>query len=142
MHKTILEVKDNGASSSRTVELTASEIINYPVLQNSVITTPSNRKLGYLVFTDHIATAEAPLISTFQQFKQAQIDDLVIDLRYNGGGYLYIANEVASMIGGTRYKAEFSNNFNSTTNILKKQLTVKTNFRTQHVVDRAYLNSI
>lgn len=100
--KTILEVKDNGASSSRTVELTASEIINYPVLQNSVITTPSNRKLGYLVFTDHIATAEAPLISTFQQFKQAQIDDLVIDLRYNGGGYLYIANEVASMIGGTK----------------------------------------
>ena len=30
------------------------------------------------------------------------IPDLVLDLRYNGGGYIYIANEVASMIAGTK----------------------------------------
>src|SRR5260370_38793433 len=34
------------------------------------------------------------------QFKAAGIDSLILDLRYNGGGYLYIANELASMIGG------------------------------------------
>src|SRR5260370_40694063 len=34
------------------------------------------------------------------QFKAAGIDSLILDLRYNGGGYLCIANELASMIGG------------------------------------------
>lgn len=100
--RTVLDVKDNGAFGTRKVELVSSSITSYPVLQNSVITTPMNRKLGYLVFTDHIATAEAPLISTLTQFQQAGINDLVLDLRYNGGGYLYIANEVASMIGGSK----------------------------------------
>lgn len=100
--KTVLQIKDNGALSTRTVELISTSITSAPVLQNSILTTNSNRKLGYLVFTDHIATAETPLINTMQQFKQGSIDDLVIDLRYNGGGYLYIANEVASMIAGSK----------------------------------------
>ncbi len=100
--KTMLQVKDNGAQNTRTIELISSSITSYPVLQNSIITTTTNRKLGYLVFTDHIATAETPLINTMQQFKQSGIDDLVIDLRYNGGGYLYIAREVASMIAGSK----------------------------------------
>ena len=100
--KTVLQVKDNGATNTRSVELVSTSITSYPVLQNSIITTSSNRKLGYLVFTDHIATAEAPLINAMQEFKQNGIDDLVIDLRYNGGGYLYIANEVASMIAGSK----------------------------------------
>ncbi|WMW79227.1 S41 family peptidase [Undibacterium cyanobacteriorum] len=100
--KTVLQVRDNGSLATRTVELVSANITSFPVLQSSIVTTPLNRKLGYLVFTDHIATAEAPLISTLTQFKQAGIDDLVLDLRYNGGGYLYIANEVASMIGGSK----------------------------------------
>lgn len=100
--KTVLQVKDNGTVNARTVELISTSITSFPVLQNSIITTDTQRKLGYLVFTDHIATAETPLINAMQQFKQSGIDDLVIDLRYNGGGYLYIANEVASMIAGNK----------------------------------------
>jgi hypothetical protein len=34
------------------------------------------------------------------QFAQAGIDDLVLDIRYNGGGYLYIASELGYMIAG------------------------------------------
>ena len=33
--------------------------------------------------------------------KAANVTDLVLDLRYNGGGYLDIASEVAYMIAGT-----------------------------------------
>ncbi|MGL1386169.1 S41 family peptidase, partial [Vibrio parahaemolyticus] len=41
-------------------------------------------------------------INTISSFQQAGINDLVLDMRYNGGGYLYIANELAAMIGGSK----------------------------------------
>jgi hypothetical protein len=71
-----------------------------PVLMSKVIPTASGKKVGYMVFNDHTANAEAPLASAMTQFAAANIDDLVLDLRYNGGGYLYIASEVGYMIGG------------------------------------------
>ena len=99
---TRFEIKDVGSSSTRNVQMQATTITTKPVLQNKIITTPTNRRLGYIVFTDHIATASEPLINSLREFKQQGIDDLVLDLRYNGGGYIYIANEVASMIAGTK----------------------------------------
>ncbi|GGC83187.1 S41 family peptidase [Undibacterium terreum] len=96
------EVLDKAAGSSRVVQMTAVSVNKSPVLQDTVITTPDNRKIGYLLFTDHVATAEIPLVLAFQKFKTAGIDDLVLDVRYNGGGYLYIADELASMIGGAK----------------------------------------
>jgi carboxyl-terminal processing protease len=58
-------------------------------------------RVGYLLFNDHVLPAEVDLISAFAGFSAAPgISDLVLDLRYNGGGYLYIASEVAYMITG------------------------------------------
>jgi hypothetical protein len=53
-----------------------------------------------MLFNDHIATAEQGLISAFNQLAAAHVTDLVLDIRYNGGGYLDIASEVAYMIAG------------------------------------------
>ncbi|MFZ6817435.1 S41 family peptidase [Undibacterium sp. Ji22W] len=99
---TRFEIKDVGASTARSVDLKATTVITKPVLQNKIITTADNRRLGYLVFTDHIATASDPLVNSLREFKEQGINDLVLDVRYNGGGYIYIANEVASMIAGTK----------------------------------------
>ncbi len=86
---------------ARTISMTAATVTKSPVLDSQVL-IDNGRKFGYMVFNDHITTAEAPLIAAMTKFKDAAIDDLVLDLRYNGGGYLYIANEVASMIAGNR----------------------------------------
>ncbi len=94
-------ILDVSASASRNVQLTAVALSTLPVLQSSVINVESGKRVGYMVFNDHVATAEEPLINAFSQFQQSGIDDLVLDLRYNGGGYLYIASEVGTMIGGT-----------------------------------------
>jgi hypothetical protein len=56
--------------------------------------------VGYIQFNDHIATAEQQLIDAVTQLKTANVTDLVLDIRYNGGGYLAIASEVAYMIAG------------------------------------------
>jgi hypothetical protein len=53
-----------------------------------------------MLFNDHIATAEQQLISAFGQLAAAGVADLVLDVRYNGGGYLFIASQLAYMIAG------------------------------------------
>ncbi len=56
--------------------------------------------VGYLQFNDHSAISEHELIEHFGYFETAGIDELILDLRYNSGGYLYIASQVAYMIAG------------------------------------------
>ena len=92
-------VRDVGASATRTVTLTAQSIASTPVLKVATLPAP-NQKVGYILFNDHIATAEAQLVAAINTLKAAAVTDLVLDLRYNGGGYLDIAAELAYMIAG------------------------------------------
>jgi hypothetical protein len=57
-------------------------------------------RVGYLLFNDHIRPAEQPLITAIEQMRTAAVNDLVLDLRYNGGGFLFLASELAYMIAG------------------------------------------
>jgi carboxyl-terminal processing protease len=93
-------VLDEGASAPRTVVLTAVNVTETPVLLTSTLNTTSG-KVGYIVFNSHIATAESELITAFTSLQQQGVSDLVLDLRYNGGGLLDIASEVAYMIAGS-----------------------------------------
>jgi hypothetical protein len=54
--------------------------------------------VGYFTFDTHIAKSEAELVAAINQLKAANVTDLVIDMRYNGGGLLYIASELAYMV--------------------------------------------
>jgi len=83
--------------SQRAVQLTSKLIVSTPVQNVKVIDTPPGRT-GYLLFNDHVATSEGPLVAAITQLKAAGVTDLVIDVRYNGGGYLAIASELAYMV--------------------------------------------
>ena len=88
----------NTAGVSRTVTLTSATVTHIPV--PIVSTFPAtDGPVGYIQFNDHIATAETPLINAVNQLKTANVRDLILDLRYNGGGYLDLASELAYMIG-------------------------------------------
>lgn len=94
------EVLDLGSPQSRMVTMTSANVTSSPVQSMSVIQTLTGR-VGYLLFNDHIATAEQALINAINQLNEAPgINDLVLDLRYNGGGFLGIASELAYMIAG------------------------------------------
>jgi len=96
-------VQDLGVQASRNVMLTSASIASAPVQNVQVIPTATG-EIGYITFNDHIATAEQALIDAVNALNAhnngAGIDDLVLDLRYNGGGYLAIASEIAYMIAG------------------------------------------
>jgi C-terminal processing protease CtpA/Prc len=58
----------------------------------------NTRKIGYLGFESHYGNAQDQLIESLQSMAQEGIQELVLDLRYNSGGYLYIASTLASML--------------------------------------------
>ena len=92
-------VQDRGATTTHTVTLTSASIDLVPVQNVHTLPAP-NDKVGYLLFTDHIATAEKGLVDAITQLRTAGVTDLILDIRYNGGGYLDIASELAYMIAG------------------------------------------
>jgi carboxyl-terminal processing protease len=82
-----------------TVTMQSANVMLTPV-QNVAPLPTSSGPVGYLFFTDHIATAESALISAVNTLKAANVTDLVLDIRYNGGGFVDIASELAFMIAG------------------------------------------
>jgi hypothetical protein len=94
----------NVAGVQRTVTLSSANVTHVPVPIVKVF-DPNTDPVGYIQFNDHIATAEQPLMDAVTTLKNAHVTDLILDLRYNGGGYLDMASEVAYMIGNTTLTA-------------------------------------
>jgi C-terminal processing protease CtpA/Prc len=69
-------------------------------VQNVEVLPTANGAVGFFTFDSQIAQSEAELIAAFNQLKTANVSDLVIDMRYNGGGFLYVASKLAYMIAG------------------------------------------
>jgi carboxyl-terminal processing protease len=55
---------------------------------------------GHLVFEEFFPPAPTELATAFAYFQANNITDLILDLRYNSGGYLEIAQTLASYIAG------------------------------------------
>lgn len=83
-----------------TTSLTSAIVTADPVNAVSVL-TQNGRRYGYIHFTTFSPrTAEEALFDAFDQLQAANIDDLVLDLRYNGGGLLAIASQLSYMVAG------------------------------------------
>ncbi|MDR2848632.1 MAG: hypothetical protein LBV39_05955 [Bacteroidales bacterium] len=75
-----------------------------PILLDTIYTIES-KKVGYLVYNffapdngDGSKSYEKQLNTIFANFKSAPIDELVLDFRYNGGGYISTAIILSGMI--------------------------------------------
>lgn len=93
-------VFEDTVGARRNVTMTAAQITKTPVQNVRTIGTPTGT-VGYMTFNDHNLPAEGQLIGAFTQLASAGVNDLILDLRYNGGGFLYIASEIGYMVAGT-----------------------------------------
>jgi len=66
----------------------------------------NGNRAGYVFLKDFIDSARQPLASVLRELQQAQVKDLVLDLRYNGGGRVDFTRQVASAIAGERLYGE------------------------------------
>ena len=85
--------------NGKSVDLTKTVLSENPILINKVITSGSH-KIGYLMYNAFYANYDSKLNEAFGTLKAEGITDLVLDLRYNGGGSVQTATRLASMITG------------------------------------------
>lgn len=91
-----LRFKDR-TGSERDQLLTAAAVTRH-LVQNVKVLNSASGPLGYMQFNSHEVRAEAPLIDAMSEFKRQAVSELVIDMRYNGGGLLGIASELGYMV--------------------------------------------
>ncbi len=96
---TILDVD---ATTPRTVTLQSVHVTSMPVQNVKTFPGPNGHTVGYMQFNDHIATAELQLAQGMTKLRQEGATELVVDLRYNSGGLLSIASQLAYMIAGEK----------------------------------------
>lgn len=94
-----IEFIDND-NISRTIILRKEELSINPVLHSEIINT-ADKKIGYVVFQDFIDAANVKVDSVFNVFKQENIDDLILDMRYNGGGSVDVAVHLSGWLSGS-----------------------------------------
>jgi len=90
-------VKTDGSRVNLTMQ--SAQVASTPVLNVKVLQTPAG-KVGYLQFNSHIALAQPLLIDAFTQFRDQAVQELVLDIRYNGGGLLALASQLGYMVAG------------------------------------------
>jgi carboxyl-terminal processing protease len=86
--------------NGETVELTKTEYSENPVYSVKVIDNGGGQKIGYLMYNGFYANYDTGLNNAFGELKAAGVTDLVLDLRYNGGGSIRTASYLGSMITG------------------------------------------
>lgn len=75
--------------------------INTVMHSESISLAEHSGKIGYLVLDSFLKTSEAELDDAMTAFRNDGINELVLDLRYNGGGLVKIAAKLASQIAGS-----------------------------------------
>jgi carboxyl-terminal processing protease len=89
--------KPDGTQEEMTIQ--KKEVFMNTVLHKEVLQV-GNSKVGYLVFQGFTTPSFDELEVAVDFFNSEGIDDLILDLRYNGGGQTDVANYLASIIGG------------------------------------------
>ena len=84
-----------------TVSVTKDIVTIDPVPQYRTIDMgPGEPPVGYIEFATFISTADPAFNTVFADFIAAGVDDVIIDMRYNGGGLVSTANLLANYLGG------------------------------------------
>jgi hypothetical protein len=90
------------ATGDFTVNVNAATYALAPVPQSAIVLSPLGRKMGYVVVKDMINQVATPLANAFADFRAQGVADVILDLRYNGGGFVSVGRDVASYVAGSR----------------------------------------
>jgi carboxyl-terminal processing protease len=91
---------DTPAATPRVIRLDARTVQDESVPLTSTVTSPGGKRAGYIAFSAHSQGAQDKLIAAARTLQSNGIRELVLDMRYNSGGYLYIASTLAAMVTG------------------------------------------
>jgi carboxyl-terminal processing protease len=113
------------------VVLNANSYTDHPVVLDSVYTVGS-KKAGYLVFNSFLGDTTQiynDFNRVFSRFSREGVNEVIVDLRYNGGGYVTVQEKLADYLINSAYNGQvmmtekFNNkhaDYNSTTRFSKR----------------------
>lgn len=116
--------------STEDLQLNAATYQENPLFLDTVYITGS-KKTGYFVFNSFLGDTNQiynEFQRMFNRFSQEGVSDMIVDLRYNGGGYVTVQRKLANYLvpsagsSGLMMKQEFNNNnkqYNSSTHYSK-----------------------
>ena len=84
-------------NSPTIVKMTPKDMYLDPVLYEKVFDC-GGKKVGYVFFNDFTMNCNDRLIEVAKAFKQEGVSELILDLRYNGGGYVVTEELLASLL--------------------------------------------
>jgi len=99
----VMRVSD-AAAGTRVVTISKTDYTLTPVSSRygAKIIDDGGHRVGYVNLRTFINTADSPLRAAFAQFKAAGVTEVIIDLRYNGGGLVSIAELMGNLLGANR----------------------------------------
>ncbi|HET9427307.1 MAG TPA: S41 family peptidase [Allosphingosinicella sp.] len=101
---TVRVLRISNAAGIRDVTVTKMDYELLPVSTRygSRIIDDGGRRVGYLNLRTFISSADPALRQAFANFRAEGITEIIIDLRYNGGGLVSIAELMGDLLGGNR----------------------------------------
>ncbi|MEP7116301.1 MAG: S41 family peptidase [Acidobacteriota bacterium] len=88
-------------SGERRTAVVRKRAVTIPTVSLTRVFAVGGRRVGYLFFRNFVRPSTAALDQAFAALKEAGVSELVLDLRYNGGGLVDVAVHLASLIGGS-----------------------------------------
>ena len=89
--------KEDGIDDGKkSVTLTPVKMYLNPIISTKTFDV-NGKKVGYLMYDSFDLDSAKKLIEVCKQFKSEGVKELILDLRYNGGGYVFTEELMASM---------------------------------------------
>ncbi|MDB2606652.1 S41 family peptidase [Zobellia sp.] len=125
---------DSIVGNGKEVALTKIENFSENPIHINKIIEQNGKKIGYLMYNSFLAAYDDQLNTVFGEFKAENIDELILDFRYNGGGRVTSAIQIASAVYGTEtdqlfLKARYND---------KKMSTFETGSVEDYFTDKTY----
>ena len=86
----------DGAEFTRTL---AKEVVTIPPVTATRVFAVNGQPTGYLVFRNFVVPGIAALDGAFAELRAAGVTQLIVDLRYNGGGLISVLEHFADLLG-------------------------------------------
>ncbi|MEH3122706.1 MAG: S41 family peptidase [Sphingomonas phyllosphaerae] len=101
---TVRFLRISDANGTRDISVASADYAISPVSPRygSKVIDDNGRKVGYVNLRTFIDTADDQLRSAFGTFRAQGVTQVIVDLRYNGGGLLDTAETFTDLLGGAR----------------------------------------
>lgn len=90
----------DGSGEPEEISLVPTEVEHTPILMNKII-EEGGAKIGYIVYNAFDAGYDNDMLDVLAQLNSANITDLVLDLRYNGGGHVISSMMLSGCLAGS-----------------------------------------